>query len=51
MAKLLTVMALDEALPGSVHLHLARVGAGAWQSEDLLRFLLSGKGYEENANV
>jgi hypothetical protein len=51
MAELLAIMALGEAIPGSVYLHLDGDVAEAWQSEDLLRFLRSGKGYEEKGNV
>jgi hypothetical protein len=51
MAELLAVMALGEAIPGSVRLHLGGYVAEAWQSEDFLRFLRSGKGYYEKGKV
>jgi hypothetical protein len=51
MAELLAVMALGEAIPGSVRLHLICDVADAWQSENFLRFSRSGKGYKEKGKV
>jgi hypothetical protein len=51
MAKLLTVIALSQAILVSVCLHLERYVAKARQFEDILGLLSPGKGYEKSGRL